>query len=301
MDALGLHLKEAFGETLLPSQSLDVSVQLGQLLYPNASKLLTQAPKATSFDSLELKQWLTTAQDPYFFQKYEQQDCGWHADKMEQVMVQLLIVSLFVNSSIPFFKAVSKLPLDGPKTRTIEVEYTPSSRTQETSGEQRTTRIIFELNNEGELCIQEGRSIDRQLLTNIMVLDQPMDLQIKSEISTLISPDSTAMKALLAQTMLPFANRLDCPVFFSFGSDMQTASAPVVAQVGLGSTASPTHTLKSILMKTTGVFQHCGFPLVATDINDQYGQVRRQELKVHPRFLHADDFLSFALCWSGGM
>lgn len=72
MDALGLHLKEAFGETLLPNQSLDVSVQLGQVLYPNDSKLLTQVPKATSFDSLELKQWLTTAQDPYFFQKYEQ-------------------------------------------------------------------------------------------------------------------------------------------------------------------------------------------------------------------------------------
>ncbi|KAH7046154.1 hypothetical protein BKA57DRAFT_465837 [Linnemannia elongata] len=252
LDALGLHLKEAFGETLLPSQSLDVSVQLGQVLYPNESKLLTQVPKATSFDSLELKQWLTTAQDPYFFK------------------------------NIPFFKAVSSLPLVGPKTRTIEVEYTPSSRTQEASAEQRTTRIIFELNNEGELCIQEGRSIDRQLMTNIMVLDQPMDLQIKSEISTLLSPDSTAMKALLAQTTLPFYNRLDCPAFFSFGSDMQTGSAPVVAQVGLGSTAAPTHTLKSILMKTTGVFQHYGFPLVATDINDQFGQVRRQELKLLP-------------------
>ncbi|KAG0081894.1 hypothetical protein BGZ90_002748 [Linnemannia elongata] len=252
LDALGLHLKEAFGETLLPSQSLDVSVQLGQVLYPNESKLLTQVPKATSFDSLELKQWLTTAQDPYFFK------------------------------NIPFFKAVSSLPLVGPKTRTIEVEYTPSSRTQETSAEQRTTRIIFELNNEGELCIQEGRSIDRQLMTNIMVLDQPMDLQIKSEISTLLSPDSTAMKALLARTTLPFYNRLDCPAFFSFGSDMQTGSAPAVAQVGLGSTAALTHTLKSILMKTTGVFQHYGFPLVATDINDQFGQVRRQELKLLP-------------------
>ncbi|KAF9140703.1 hypothetical protein BGX30_006141 [Mortierella sp. GBA39] len=265
MDALGPHLKEAFGETLLPSQSLDVSVQLGQVLYPNDNKLLTQVPIGTSFDSPELKQWLTTAQDPYFFQ------------------------------NIPFFKAVSRLPLDGPKIRTIEVEYTPSSRTQETSAEQRTTRIIFELNNEGELCIQEGRSIDRQLLTNIMVLDQPMDLQIKSEISTLLSPDSTAMKALLMQTTLPFANRLDCPAFFSFGSDMQTTSAPAVAQVGLGSTAAPTHTLKSILMKTTGVFQHYGFPLVATDINDQYGQVRRQELKLLPtplRYITGTDALA---------
>ncbi|KAK5801998.1 hypothetical protein F5H01DRAFT_355128 [Linnemannia elongata] len=271
LDALGLHLKEAFGEVLLPSQSLDVSAQLGQVLYPNESKQLTQVPKATSFDSLELKQWLTTAQDPYFFK------------------------------NIPFFKAVSSLPLVGPKTRTIEVEYTPSSRTQETSAEQRTTRIIFELNNEGELCIQEGRSIDRQLMTNIMVLDQPMDLQIKSEISTLLSPDSTAMKALLAQTTLPFYNRLDCPAFFSFGSDMQTGSAPAVAQVGLGSTAAPTHTLKSILMKTTGVFQHYGFPLVATDINDQFGQVRRQELKVHRPFLHAGDSLLFDLCWFGGV
>ncbi|KAG9063195.1 hypothetical protein KI688_004796 [Linnemannia hyalina] len=264
MDALGLHLKEAFGETLLPSQSLDVSVQLGQVLYPNDNKLLTQVPIGTSFDSLELKRWLTTAQDPYFFQKYERRD-------------------------------LSRLPLDGPKIRTIEVEYTPSSRTQETSAEQRITRIVFELNNEGELCIQEGRSIDRQLLTNIMVLDQPMDLQIRSEISTLLSPDSTAMKALLMQTTLPFASRLDCPTFFSFGGDMQTASAPAVAQVGLGSTAAPTHTLKSILMKTTGVFQHCGFPLVATDINDQYGQVRRQELKLLPtplRYITGKDALA---------
>lgn len=301
LDALGLHLKEAFGEVLLPSQSLDVSAQLGQVLYPNESKQLTQVPKATSFDSLELKQWLTTAQDPYFFKKYEQRDCGRHNDKKEPDMMKLLTLSLFVNSSIPFFKAVSSLPLVGPKTRTIEVEYTPSSRTQETSAEQRTTRIIFELNNEGELCIQEGRSIDRQLMTNIMVLDQPMDLQIKSEISTLLSPDSTAMKALLAQTTLPFYNRLDCPAFFSFGSDMQTGSAPAVAQVGLGSMAAPTHTLKSILMKTTGVFQHYGFPLVATDINDQFGQVRRQELKVHRPFLHAGDSLLFDLCWFGGV
>ncbi|KAF8928212.1 hypothetical protein BGZ47_001759 [Haplosporangium gracile] len=252
MDALGQHLKETFGEALLPSQSLDVSVQLGQVLYPNESKLLTQVPKATSFDSLELKQWLATAQDPYFFQ------------------------------NIPFFKAVSTLPLDGPKIRTIEVEYTPSSRTQETLGDQKSTRIIFELNNEGELCIQEGRSIDRQLLTNIMVLDQPMDLQIRSEVSTQLPPDSTAMKALLAQTTLPFANRLDCPAFFSFNNDIHISSTPAAAQVGLGSTAAPTHTLKSILMKTTGVFQYYGFPLVATDINDQYGQVRRQELKLLP-------------------
>ncbi|KAF9157055.1 hypothetical protein BG015_007581 [Linnemannia schmuckeri] len=252
MDALGQHLKETFDETLLPSQSLDVSVQFGQVLYPNENKLLTRVPKATSFDSLELKQWLATAQDPYFFQ------------------------------NIPFFKAVSTLPLVEPKIRTIEVEYTPSSRTQETLGDQRSTRVIFELNNEGELCIQEGRSIDRQLLTNIMVLDQPMDLQIRSEISTQLPPDSTAMRALLAQTTLPFANRLDCPAFFSFSDDIHISSTPAVAQVGLGSTAAPTHTLKSILMKTTGVFQHYGFPLVATDINDQYGQVRRQELKLLP-------------------
>jgi hypothetical protein len=153
----------------------------------------------------------------------------------------------------------------------------------------RSTRIIFELNNDGELCIQQGRSIDRQLLANIMVFDQPMDFQIRSEVTTHLSPDSTAMKALLAQTTLPFANRLDCPAFFSFNNDVHNSSTPAAAQVGLGSTAAPTHTLKSILMKTTGVFQHYGFPLVASDISDQYGQVRRQELKVHPHIFDANE------------
>ncbi|KAG0268411.1 hypothetical protein BGZ95_002467 [Linnemannia exigua] len=249
MEALGEHLKESFGETLLPEQSLDLSVQIGQLLFPNSSKLLTQVPVSTSFDSIELKHWLKSAQDPYFF------------------------------PSVPFFKAVSSLPLDGPKTRTIEVEYTPSSRGPSASpADQMLTRIIFELNNDGELFIQEGRSIDRQLLTNIMMLEQPLDMQIRSEISTVLTPDSRAMKALLAQTTLPFANRLDCPAFFSFNNDSHTLSTPAASQVGLNS-ATPTHTLKSILMKTTGVFKLNGLPLVASDISDQYGQVRRQELK----------------------
>ncbi|KAG0292829.1 hypothetical protein BGZ96_003600 [Linnemannia gamsii] len=252
MEALGQHLNESFSETLLENQSLDISLQLGQVLYPNHSKLLTQVPIATAFDSFEMKQWLTTAQDPYFFQ------------------------------NTPFFKAVSTLPLDGPKTRTIEVEYTPSSRTQPAMAELRSTRITFELNNDGELCIQQGRSIDRQLLTNIMVLNQPMDMQIRSEISTHLSPDSTAMKVLLEKTTLPFANRLDCPAFFSFNNNIHNSSTPAAAQVGLGSTVAPTHTLKSILMKTTGVFQLDGLPLVASDISDQYGQVRRQELKLLP-------------------
>lgn len=200
----------------------------------------------------------------------------------EKVKIWLLTALLFLNSSTPFFKAVSTLPLDGPKTKTIEVEYTPSSRTQPTMTDLRSTRVAFELNNDGELCIQQGQSIDRQLLTNIMVLDQPMDLQIRSEITTRLSPDSAAMKALLAKTTLPFANRLDCPAFFSFNNDIHSSSIPAAAQVGLGSTVTPTHTLKSILMKTTGVFQFYGLPLVASDISDQYGQVRRQELKVHP-------------------
>ncbi|KAG0372485.1 hypothetical protein BGX24_000190 [Mortierella sp. AD032] len=261
MEALGEHLKESFGETLLPEQSLDLSVQVGQLLFPNSSKLLTQVPISTSFDSLQLKHWLKSAQDPYFF------------------------------TSVPFFKAVSTLPLDGPKTRTIEVEYTPSSSGPSVSpADQTLTRIIFELNNDGELCIKEGRSIDRQLLTNIMMLEQPLDMQIKSEISTVLAPDSTGMKALLAQTTLPFANRLDCPGFFSFNSDSDTVSTPAASQVGLRLT-TPTHTLKSILMKTTGVFQLNGLPLVASDISDQYGQVRRQELKLLPtplRYLSGD-------------
>lgn len=80
MEALGQHLNESFSQTLLQSQSLDISVQLGQVLYPNDSKLLTQVPIATAFDSFEMKQWLTTAQDPYFFQKYGQRSCVWHVN-----------------------------------------------------------------------------------------------------------------------------------------------------------------------------------------------------------------------------
>jgi hypothetical protein len=74
-EALGQHLNESFSETLLPNQSLDISIQLGQVLYPNDSKLLTQVPIATAVDSLDMKHWLTTAQDPYFFQKYGQRSC----------------------------------------------------------------------------------------------------------------------------------------------------------------------------------------------------------------------------------
>ncbi|KAF9122124.1 hypothetical protein BGW39_010000 [Mortierella sp. 14UC] len=252
LETLGQHLKESFSAALSPGQSLDISAQVGQVLFPNSSKLLTKVPVSTSFDVLELKHWLKTGQDPYFF------------------------------PSVPFFKAVSTLPLEGPKTRTIEVEYTPSSRNHAGSSvDPRPTRVIFELNNEGELVIQEGRSIDRQLLTNIMILNQPLDVQFRSEISTALSPDSTAMKALLEQTTLPFANRLDCPAFFSFNNDSYTSATPAASQVGLGSII-PTHTLKSILMKTTGVFQFYGLPVLASDISDQYGQVRRQELKLLP-------------------
>ncbi|KAF9901373.1 hypothetical protein EC991_006224 [Linnemannia zychae] len=251
LETLRQHLGE-FSADLLPSQSLDISAQLGQVLFSNNNKLLTKVPVPTSFDNLELKHWLKSAQDPYFF------------------------------PSIPFFKAVSTLPLSGPKTRTIEVEYTPSSRTDSASpADQKPTRIIFELNNEGELVIQEGRSIDKQLLANIMMLDQPLDMQFKSEISTALSPDSTVMKTLLEQTTLPFANRLDCPAFFSFNNDSYSSATPAASQVGLGSTI-PTHTLKSIIMKTTGVFQFYGLPVVASDISDQYGQVHRQELKLLP-------------------
>ncbi|KAF9101644.1 hypothetical protein BGX29_005424 [Mortierella sp. GBA35] len=255
--ALGQHLKETFGETtLLPTQTLGLSAQFGQVLFHNNnSSSLTQLPISTSLDASELRAWLKTTQEPYFF------------------------------PSFPFFKTVSTLPLVGPKSRTIEVEYTPSSRALTSSADLHSTHIIFELNNDGELCIQEGRSIDKQLLTNFMMVGQPVDVQIRTEVSTRLSPESAAMKELLAQTTLPFANRLDCPAFFSFKDDLRTSSsssAPAAAQVGLGSTTAPTHTLKSVLMKTTGVFDFYGLPLVASDIGDQYGQVRRQELKLLP-------------------
>ncbi|KAF9922248.1 hypothetical protein FBU30_007687 [Linnemannia zychae] len=250
IEALGEHTKEALNNPLLPNQSLDISAYVGQVLYPNNNSLMTQVPISTSFDSLELKHWIKSAQEPYFF------------------------------SSVPFYKAVSKLPLEGPKTKAIEVEYVPTSRALPALAGQGITRITFELDNEGDLCIQEGRKLEKQLLTNIMMFDQPLDLQIRSEVTTKLSPDSKSMKALLAQSTLPFANRLDCPAFYSFDNNSNhLSSTPAVAQVGLWATA-PTHTLKSVLMKTTGVFQVFGLPLVASEITDQFGQVRRQELKL---------------------
>jgi hypothetical protein len=66
-ETLGEHLKESFCAPLVSEQSLDISIQFGQVLFPNTSKLLTQVPISTSFDSLELKHWLKAAQDPYFF------------------------------------------------------------------------------------------------------------------------------------------------------------------------------------------------------------------------------------------
>ena len=40
------------------------------------------------------------------------------------------------------------------------------------------------------------------------------------------------------------------------------------------------HTLKSILFRTSGIFNYHGLPLIASEVGDQYGLVRRQELKV---------------------
>ncbi|KAF9364756.1 hypothetical protein BGX34_000488 [Mortierella sp. NVP85] len=241
---------------IVPRQTFDLSAHFGHVLFLNKSSDLTQLPIPASFDTLDLEEWFNKADEPYFW------------------------------SSLPFFKAVARLPLVSPKTKTIEAEYIPSSKILQPSDLLTPAlvpvRVVFTLDHEGNLIIQDGKAINRQLLANLMLLDQPTDIQIRSELASRIEPESPILTELMSQTTLLTANRLQCPSFFSFGgiSPPSASSVPAAAQVGLGS--GSTHTLRSVLFRTTGVFDYNGLPLVASDIIDQYGQVRRQELKLLP-------------------
>ncbi|KAF8938122.1 hypothetical protein EDD21DRAFT_406024 [Dissophora ornata] len=251
LEELRKHLKSSVDGALEAHQIFDLSAQFGQLLFHNRNPQMTNLPFPTAFDTLDLEEWLKDADKPYFL------------------------------PSLPFFKAVTTLPLVSPKSKTIEAEYIPSSRLSHSTISQDMAlsplRITFTLNNEGELCVRDGKVLNRQFFANLMMLGQPTDIQIRSELSTRIEAESPALKELMSQTTLPYANRLQCPSFFSF-KDLSTT--PAASQVGLGS--APTHTLSTILFKTSGVFNYHGLPLVASDIVDQHGHVRRQELKLLP-------------------
>ncbi|KAF9988932.1 hypothetical protein BGZ75_008226 [Mortierella antarctica] len=241
------------------NQVVTLEAHFGQLLFRDTDSLLARVPHAESFDSVELQEWLKGAERPYFF------------------------------NSLPFYKTVSKLPLVGPKSKSIEVEYTPSAgyldesvRQQDgviTSGSPLSPiRIIFELNNEGLLCIKSAKTVNKQVSTNIMMLGQPTDIQLRSEMSTVIGVDSLFLSELLSRSELLFADKLQCPSFFSFKETAAVDSTPAAAQLGLGSKF--THTLSKVMFRTTGVFDYRGLPLVASEVGDQYGQVRKQELKL---------------------
>ncbi|KAI1319990.1 hypothetical protein EDD11_002321 [Mortierella claussenii] len=254
LNDLGKHLQNVVKEIHQPQQAFDLSARFGQVLFQNNNQNMTQLPIPTSFDTLELEEWLQGAENPYFYE------------------------------SLPFAKAVAKLPLVLPKMKTIEAQYTPSSKVLQTLGAHGSTspsplRIIFQLNNEGELYIHDGRTIDRQIVVNFMMLGQPTDVQIRSEISTKIDVQSTALRDLMSKTNLQFANALVCPRFFAFNDMLST---PIAAQLGLQGTSTLTHTLRSVYFRTTGVFDYHGLPLVASDIIDQYGNVRKQDLKLLP-------------------
>ncbi|KAF9359940.1 hypothetical protein BGX26_010985 [Mortierella sp. AD094] len=259
LEKLGKHMRGSVDGSYEPHQMLDLSARFGQILFHNKSAKMTQLPLSNSFDTLELEEWLKRAEDPYFFQ------------------------------SFPFFKAVSKLPLVSSKTKTIEVEYIPTSRRLPSLNSMGPTalspiRISLQFNHDGELYIQDGRAVNRRFLANLMMLGQPTDVQIRGELFTKIETQAPVLNELLSQTTLPFANRLNCPSFYSF-TDPLSSSTPAAAKVGLGS--APTHTLKSVMFKTVGVFDYHGLPLVASDVVDQYGHVRKQELKLLPVPLEA--------------
>ncbi|KAG0342334.1 hypothetical protein BG000_005394 [Podila horticola] len=242
-DALRQHLQETLAQH--SGQSLDLAAHVGQLLFHNRGSQMTGMPIPRSFDTVALKAWMDQSETPIFSQ------------------------------SFPFFKTVSKLPMVGQKTRTIEVEYVGSAH----SGASAVSpiRITFDLDADGQLRLLNSRSINIQHLTNIMMLGQPTDLQIRSEFSSELKADRSDMVDLLSKIVLPAANVLEAPKFFSL-QGQSSSEAPAASQVGL----SHPYTLKSVLFKTTGVFNYQDQPLVATDIYSQYESSRMQQLKLLP-------------------
>ncbi|KAG0083110.1 hypothetical protein BGZ93_006375 [Podila epicladia] len=241
-DALRQHLLETLAQH--SGQSLDLAAHVGQVLFHNRGSQITDMPLLRSFDTNALKTWMDQSEAPIFSQ------------------------------SFPFFKTVSKLPMVGDKTRTIEVEYVGSALSCVSVVS--PIRFTFELDADGQLRLQSGRSVNIQHITNIMLLGQPTDIQIRSEFSSELKADRSDVAELLRKIGSPAAHVLEAPKFFSFQAP--SSEAPAASQVGL----SHPYTLKSILFKTTGVFNYKDLPLVATDIYSQYGSGRMQQLKLLP-------------------
>jgi hypothetical protein len=142
-------------------------------------------------------------------------------------------------------------------------------------------RMTFELDGEGMLVAQDGLSVSKRLHSNLMMLGQPTDIQIRGEWSSKLQLESSSIQKLIKETSLPFANKMHCPEFFNFeGSSSSLTSTASVSDVGLSGNS---HTLNSILFRTSGIFNYYGLPLIASEVGDQYGLVRRQELKVCDR------------------
>ncbi|KAF9586247.1 hypothetical protein BGW38_008015 [Lunasporangiospora selenospora] len=288
--ALRDYMRTSMEKARKPGQSLELAAHFGQVLFRNVDSRMNTVPIPTPFDSLDLEQWLKTAEDPFFFE------------------------------SLPFFKAVSRIPLVGSKTRTIDVEYVPTAwvssspsnneLSDSAAAMKRRVHITLEMNDQEEsVYLHNSKFEDRQLLANMMMLGQPTDIQIRSGLSTRLGPENRSLKELLSKTTLLSTSQLECPRFFSFGetaslsspsssplslspsssqpsssaetpsiSSTTVSSSPIVSQLGLATT----HTLKSVQFKTTGVFNFMGLPLVASDIRDQHSQTRKQELKLLP-------------------
>ncbi|KAG0039801.1 hypothetical protein BGZ82_006654 [Podila clonocystis] len=240
-------LRQHLQETLEPhsGQSMNLAAHVGQVLFHNRGSQMTGMPISRSFDTAELKAWMGQSEAPIFSQ------------------------------SFPFFKTVSKLPMVGQKTRTIEVEYVGSALSEVSVVP--PIRVTFELDADGQLRLLSSRSVNIQHFTNIMMLGQPTDVQIRSEFSSELKADSPDMVELLSKIVSPAANVLEAPKFFSF-QGQSSSEAPAASQVGL----SHPYTLKSVLFKTTGVFNYQDHALVATDIYSQYGSGRMQQLKLLP-------------------
>ncbi|KAG0239299.1 hypothetical protein BGX31_002864 [Mortierella sp. GBA43] len=257
LEELRKHTKDLVDGAIASNHTFDLSAHFGQVLFLNKNPNLAQLPISGAVDTLDLEEWFKNAEDieaPYFW------------------------------NSLPFFKAVANLPLVSPKTKTIEVEYVPSSRFLSASDSSDPAlipiRVVFTLNHEGDLIIQGAKAVNRQFLSNIMMFSQPTDVQLRSELSTTIEPGSPILSELTNHTTLLSTNRLQCPSFHTFRNLLPSSASavPAAAQLGLG--LVPTHTLRSVLFRTSGIFDYEGLPLVASDIIDQYGQVRRQEIKV---------------------
>ncbi|KAF9428238.1 hypothetical protein BGZ94_002995 [Podila epigama] len=244
-ETLGQHFTASYESALRNNQAVDLSANFGQVLFRNHDKQVSKMPIPGSFDLSTLKSWLETSEAPMFSQQ------------------------------LPFFKIISKYRLFGEKSRTVEIEYVGSAL----SGASKLPPMKFTLgmDAEGKLRVLGGRYINGQQTANLMMLSQPTDIQIRSEFSTDIKMDNLDLNDLLRQVKASSTGKLEVPRFFTF-NHQQDAGVPVASQIGL----APTYTLKSVLFRTTGLFNLQGLTLVASDVSEQYGLFRMHQLKLLP-------------------